>query len=239
MTKTEGPTEEPADESPAVDPVVAIHEAGHAVARYVTAAEMGYSTGEIIHRIEIAADDPPTAIGTSADGTMALFSEGATRGPMFAKDMNAAAGKVIRGRALLDGTNATGPLTGDALAEIVATARAEGADIDAWLRARALQAVFGPMVEAAYTQIPFEEIWNGNQAQSDAMSFFRDCALAGVADVSGIQRLLDGAIQRGNELLKRADVCRAVSALGLHLSQNGTTAGPIAVRIIEQAMRAV
>jgi hypothetical protein len=70
------------------------------------------------------------------------------------------------------------------------------------------------------------------------MSFIHDCALAGVADAGAIQGRLDRAIERGNALLERAEIGRALSALGAHLYQHGNTEGPTAVRIIEQAMQA-
>lgn len=218
------------------DPIVAMHEAGHAVARYLTAGEMGYSPSEAIQRIEIAIADDMRPIGESADGTKAFLSQAATHGPLFSKEIGLAGQSVLK--RVSDGTTVTGPVTGEMLNEIVSRARAEGADIDGWLRARALQAVFGPMAEAAGTEASFEEIWNGDQAHHDAVTFLTDCALAGLSDVGQIQAFLDTAIGRGRELMERPDVCQALVQLATHLSRNGTTEGPVVVRIIERAIQA-
>ena len=61
-----------------------IHEAGHAVARYLTAQDFGYTTNHSISYIEVA---PATPVGRSVDGIMNLTLQATTYGPMLSKEI--------------------------------------------------------------------------------------------------------------------------------------------------------
>ena len=67
--------------------IVAVHEAGHAVAKVLAAGELGYSITEAINHIDIGTDE---SWGQSTDGKMMLRSQGVTFGPIFSRDINAA-----------------------------------------------------------------------------------------------------------------------------------------------------
>jgi hypothetical protein len=58
-----------------LNPIVAFHEAGHAVGRYITAADMGLSVDDAIAFIDVA---PGTSLGSSLDKT-ALLSQSQSR----------------------------------------------------------------------------------------------------------------------------------------------------------------
>jgi hypothetical protein len=65
----------------ATPPIVAVHEAGHAVARVLVAGELGYSLDEVISCIELGTN----LRGRSVDG------RSATEGPVFSRDIDEAA----------------------------------------------------------------------------------------------------------------------------------------------------
>src|SRR5438067_9965781 len=65
-----------------IDRVVAIHEAGHAVARFLTAADLGFSVDAAISYIEIA---PDSAVTKSIDKRMIFRMQAATFGPMLSR----------------------------------------------------------------------------------------------------------------------------------------------------------
>jgi hypothetical protein len=62
-----------------IDGVVAVHEAGHAVARYLTAADLGVSTNDAISYIEVA---PNAAVTKSVDKRMIFRTQATTFGPL-------------------------------------------------------------------------------------------------------------------------------------------------------------
>ena len=71
-----------------VDPVVAVHEAGHALARYLTAEMMGLSKEESVHSIVVHVPREMPK-GKSVDGTMMTSEQATTLGPMFSKEIDA------------------------------------------------------------------------------------------------------------------------------------------------------
>ena len=76
--------------------VVAAHEAGHAVARYLTAAEIGYPPEEAISQIEISAPGAWSHAGYSFDGRCSpgVFNQPSKR-PNGAKTQNRAAAYLL------------------------------------------------------------------------------------------------------------------------------------------------
>jgi hypothetical protein len=78
---------------------VAVHEAGHAVGRFLTAADLGYSTDESISYIDVGLG---RLSEQSTDGRMRLVSEATTYGPMLSQQMQEI---VIASRPGTGGTN--------------------------------------------------------------------------------------------------------------------------------------
>lgn len=90
----------------------AIHEAGHAVARFLTAQKWGYESQEAVAYIEMRRSDAaPTVIETSATQHRAIA---ATNGPRFPLDMMALAENC------------------DTEAELISKAREAGIDVEDW-----------------------------------------------------------------------------------------------------------
>ena len=209
-----------------MDRIVAAHEAGHAIARYLTAAEMGYTPEESIFQITISDPGAETYMGQSFDGKGTLFSQAVTEGPMLSMEMNDACKQVVA---------ATGRCADlDFLSRVVSKARENGADIETWLRARALIAVMGPAVEAVATRKNIHDVLNGYECENDLNGFTRDCITAQVQDE--VEKRIDDAIRLAVEHLIRQDVCDAVNALTTHLVKNGSTSGKTAARIIGDAL---
>lgn len=207
-----------------VNHIVAAHEAGHAVARYLTADEMGYTPEEAISKILISTPGTLRQMGTSFDGRADLYSQAVTYGPMLSREMHEAA------RAALEDAKETGLN----LPRIVSEARANGANIEAWLRARTLIAVMGPAVEAMIKGMTVAEVLESYESENDLAGCVKDCQAAHVSDFA---ERIDEAIARACKYLSRQSVCGAVNALAAHLVKNGTTDGATAARIIETALK--
>ena len=215
--------------------IVAAHEAGHAIARYLTAAEMGYSTEESITKIEIRSPGASTYLGTSIDGTANLFARATTFGPMLTKEMGQVINRVAERTGVPLETLPAGREGLDFLSQVISEARAEGVDIESWLQARALIAVMGPAVEALLKAKPVAEILESDESEGDLRGFIQDCTIAQVP-TSELSSRIGAAAERASELLSDSNVIAAVNALAAHLLHNGTTEGKTAVRIIGEVM---
>ena len=215
--------------------LVAVHEAGHAIARYLTAGEMGYSTEESITSIEIASPGAKRYAGSSANGGTQLFIQATTFGPMLTNEMSQVRNRVAEREGISSDTALVGRKALDHLSQVISEARAEGVDIESWLQARALISVMGPAVEARLREKPVAEILESDESEGDLRGFIQDCTIAQVP-TSEIDARIDAAIDRAVELLGDSNVIGAVNALAKHLLHNGTTDGETAVRIIGDAM---
>jgi hypothetical protein len=87
--------------------IVAVHEAGHAVAKVLAAGELGYGINEAIGNIDIGTDE---SWGQSTDGRMITRSQAVTYGPTFSRDIDEASleftQSFMRGRGTLEGREA-------------------------------------------------------------------------------------------------------------------------------------
>jgi hypothetical protein len=77
-----------------MDRVVAVHEAGHAVARVLTASDLGLSSEEAISHIEVGIGN---SMAESKDGKMQLMSQAVTFGPMLSREIGAALKRITAG----------------------------------------------------------------------------------------------------------------------------------------------
>ena len=213
--------------------IVAAHEAGHAIARYMTAAEMGYSPEEAITSIEIASPGTkPCAYTRLIDGTP-FYIQATTLGPMLTKEMNQIERRMRAG--LQSGETLVGRQSFDYFSKVISEARADGVDIESWLQARALFSVMGPVVEAVFREKPVDEVLHSSESEDDVRGFVRDCMIAQVP-TSEFSTRIDAAVERAIELMGDSKVVAAVNALANHLFHNGTTDGKTAARIIGDAM---
>jgi hypothetical protein len=207
--------------------VVAIHEAGHAVARYLVAEDLGRTTDEAISYIDVSPESP---VDQSIDGTMSLHLQATTYGPMLSTEIQEIA---MRDFADMMQSN---KMTMEHVAAAIVTARSEGADISKWLRARMLIAVFGAAAEAKYSGRLFAEVWGNYETESDLNYAVHDCFLAGVTDDHAIHASIDEAMITAAVLIERSEVWRAIVALADSLPAFGKFEGKNAVAIIRSAM---
>jgi hypothetical protein len=129
---------------PKLDRAVAVHEAGHAVARVLTAADMGYAPEIAIQDIEIGGS-AVTVLGKNTDG-LNIESQAIARGPIFSLDIMA---HLSRPPPYLDAY----------LRQVIMRAEASNADVTKWLKAKALIFACGTAAEAKLLGVPFDEVW--------------------------------------------------------------------------------
>jgi hypothetical protein len=196
-----------------LDPITAIHEAGHAVARYLTATDMGRAPDESIAYIEIA---PGTPLGVSFDRRAALVSQAVTYGPMFSPEIDKLIGNARELKAIV---------------VVVAEAVAKGLDISKWLEARSLIAVFGPMAEAVASQKSFDEVWDSYPCEGDVRSFAQDCVIAGLGGAE-IDSLFGKTVEKAVAMFHRPEICAAINVLAAAFPNAGRMDGKEAAVII-------
>ena len=202
-----------------IDHVVAVHEAGHAIGRYLTANEMGYETETSISCIEVA--KPPKELGLSRDGRMFSVPQATTYGPLLSADMNDYSGAI---------TAETGVKL-DNLTQVITSAREAGADVSSWIKARALIALLGPLAEADYTDLPASEVMKSYECEDDTASIIRDGMAAGLSS-DEISKLIDDATKRGLEFLRDPLIYDALNRLAAEIKRGRTIDGSKAVQII-------
>lgn len=202
-----------------LDRVVAIHEAGHAVARVLTASDMGLKPEEAVAYIQIGGDI--MSAHSSHDGQATLISQAITYGPMFSDEISAHMHDRDTSR--------------EALLKIVSDARAAGADIERWATAKALISVFASAAEAKLRGLPLLDVWESYQSENDMRDMARDCGLAGLDD-EGIDAVEQAALALASEFIEVPEVWRAVLAVADALPNRGELHGPKIASIVEQAM---
>ena len=214
-----------------VDTVTAIHEAGHAVGRYLTAAEMGYPEDEAITEINTHSSGDMYQPMTSHDGRAILASQAVTMGPKFSREIEELSTHVTPPGKMFGGEDAAKYLT-----ECMKCAKEKGADIDRWLKARAVISVFGPAAEAVATETPFMDVWESYGAETDVRGLIEDSMIAGKTSVDEISALEQQGLSQVLEYLSKTEVCNAVEALANHIHRHGTTSGRKAASIIRKAL---
>jgi hypothetical protein len=204
-----------------LDRVVAVHEAGHAVARFLVADDFGRPPEEMIRYIEVglahAAEDTPVAQAT-------------TFGATFSTELQS----VIDRTAAVTGRNS---ITNEEIREAFTVARSEGIDVDRWLRARLLIMTLASVAEAMHSGRSIVEVWNSPESESDLRGALRDGYRAGIAD-GQIAYFIREALERSEELIRQETVQRAIEALADALPDQGRIAGRRAAAIIHHALQA-
>ena len=159
--------------------IVAIHEAGHAIAKVMTAPDFGYKVNQAVTYIDIGSQGPGRV---SPDGKMILRSQAVTYGPMFSKEISLAAAEF---KAAFLGDRASLTVQGDESREFFCgflnAARTAGADIKRWFRIRAFDAVAGCVAEANFSKRDFGELFfEDYSAEGDRGSIAHDRQMAAI-----------------------------------------------------------
>ena len=204
-----------------LDRVVAVHEAGHAVGRIISASDMGLEPTDAIAYIDIAPDTDPM---TSFDKAVKLESQATTFGPMISREIQA-----VWDRRHAEIPKAQWNLR--AMPEVIKQAKDEGADIDKWLRAKMLMTVFGSMAEAKLTGKQFREVWDSYECEQDVKDAVRDGIMAGL-ETPEISAAIDAATVTALELIEQPNVWKAILALADRLPSHGRMLGTQASAIV-------
>jgi hypothetical protein len=196
----------------------------------LAAGELGYGINKAIAYIEMA----DGSLGQSVDRKMMLRSQGVTFGPIFSRDIETAshefAQSFMRDRGSLEGHESK-----EFRSKVVELARAAGADIGKWFRARVFDAVSGSIAEAIVSHRPFHEIWNGYEAESDGMGVAQDAAAAEIA-AEEVVVTMERMAAVSAYLMDKPEVWAAVLALANKLPVIGRMDGDKAVSIIARAI---
>jgi hypothetical protein len=137
--------------------IVAVHEAGHAVAKVMAARDFGYEVHEAVAYIDVGSQGPSDL---TPDGKVILRSQGVIYGPIFSKEISLAAAEFQDGF-LADRASLTiqGNDRSELFSGILNAGRTAGADISKWFRIRAFGAVAGCIAEANLSERDFGELF--------------------------------------------------------------------------------
>ena len=104
-----------------------------------------------------------------------------------------------------------------------------------WFRARVCDAVTGSITEAIITKRPFDDVWNGYQAEGDLSGVMRDAEISGIA-VNEVISTINRMAALSAYLMEKPEVRAAVLALANRLPTVGRMDGDEAVAIIAKAL---
>jgi hypothetical protein len=205
--------------------VVAIHEAGHAVARYLTADAMGFSVDKSIMYIEVAFDPSPHV---SLDGKALMSSQAVTFGPMYSQPMT----DYLRENPRAEGL---GPCHPDTIKADVAACKAAGIDVVIWACAKAFICMAASAAEARFTGRPVGEVADSYECENDLHDAMRECFLAGFTDEE-TANVCDNALDHAVTVFADQRYWRAVLSLADSLPARGKLNGRRAAAIITRAL---
>lgn len=211
-----------------LDRLTAVHEAGHAVARFLVADDFGRPLEEMIHYIEVGLGH---AVGDSLfNKSVTLVAQGTTFGATFSVELDS----VI---AHTPAASDRKVITNEEIRDAFTVARSEGIDVDRWLKARLLIMTLASVAEAMYSGRSIDEVWNSPESESDMRDAFRDGYRAGLAD-GQIDHLVREALERSEELIRQETVQRAIEAVADAIPDRGRMPGCQVVFIINQVLQA-
>lgn len=200
------------------DGATAVHEAGHAIARFLTAAEMGLEPEKAVSRIEFQPGLDPRPYGDTSFFTVRMAT---TFGPLFSSDIQAHIGRVAFGHHVSPAEQATA----------IFAARAAGIDVLGWCRSRMLMHVFGAVAEARYASRGPNEIWTSAVCHSDLEEALEEGALVGWSPERTLEAI-DAAIDEAVRLVNVPAVWSAIDAVAKEIRRLGTLTGPQALQAI-------
>ncbi len=205
-----------------LDKVTAIHEAGHAVARILTASELGYAPCDAVDYIECGPDRH-----LSHSRTHLLESQATTKGPMFSADIAENQQDYIKGNG--------GVLTYDDMVNIVAQAKAEGCDIKTWCQTKLAIIAAGPAAEAKYINKPIMEVFESVQCKYDKNDAIGHCLMAGLPKDS-IDAMIEGVLATSAETVQHPEIWKAIEAVADMLPAVGRVEGRDVATVVQRAM---
>jgi hypothetical protein len=204
--------------------ITAIHEAAHAVAFFMTAKLMGYDSADALWYVEMYQPHNPEYFGRNGMGcTLAT-----TYGPMFSKAINDAAKDVDAHE---------GMPTQEYCADVIAAARAAGADIESWVRATVLIGMAGPVAQAKETGRSLDDMSDEMLAilKTDWTGPYTFGSMAGMSP-GEIQVIVDNAIAYVSMKFDESDLWNALLALAKALPKEGRMDGRECWKIFSDAI---
>ncbi len=188
-----------------IDRVAAVHEAGHAVGRLLTAKAMGYSFDEAVTSIEIG-----TGAGwQSADGKVVLNSQAICYGPAFSRDLQAAFRRTYLGRETVS--------KDDLYARLARVGTAEQREVSA--RAKMLVIAMGPAAEARMVRARWMDVVRSDACAADRLDLRREARLSGLEGDELIRAICTVA-SRATELVANPSVWGAIEAIAANLQRS-------------------
>lgn len=209
-----------------LDRAVAIHEAGHAVARVLVAPAFGMPEEQMIAYIDVSMADKLE--DSVFDKTMKLISQATTYGPTLSAELQAVFDRMVEGMK-------QSSFTKKHIVEALALARADGIDVDSWLRARMLITTLASAAEAKHTARPVIEVWNSHASEGDRKGAVEDGVYAGATN-NVIAAFIDEALHQSAALVEQENVWRAILALADALPDHGRVLGRRAVWTIKRGL---
>jgi hypothetical protein len=152
--------------------ITAIHEAGHAVSRFLTAATMGYEPQDALSHIEM--HHPDTAAKYFGPDGKLFYDAAITFGPMFSKAIESIS-KPFDVKYGVEGIRGN---LHEYCIEVTKAARAAGVNVDSWVKAKMIVSLAGPVAEAKATRKTLGELPQG--WENDYEDACGTCAAAGM-----------------------------------------------------------
>lgn len=205
-----------------LDPIVAIHEAGHALGRFTTAELLGFKTSEAIVYIDSGWGSPYLA----TDGTIYAV-RATTYGPMYSRPMI--------DYLLLAGPAAASSVSHESSVLEVAMCKMAGIDVACWAKAKGVVAMAGPVAEAIYSRRDIQDVLQRHECQSDVSDLYRDCSLAGLS-IKNADVCLSRSVEIAFQTLTSANIWQSVEALASRIPSVGRMEGKRAAEIIQAAL---
>jgi hypothetical protein len=210
-----------------LDRTTAVHEAGHAVARILTASDFGISEDIAVERIEIGSGSP---MGESSDGHVKFISLATTYGPMLTAELQDVFSKFAA--SIPPEQIQRGHIT-----EALKLAETSGSDLSVWLRARMLMAVFGAVAEARYLGKNVHDVWDDYSSESDVRGAVMDGLHAGL-EAPEISDFIEEAIRRATFLIRQPEVWSAIVHVADNMPNRGEMPGSLVATIAKTSLTA-
>lgn len=201
--------------------VIAVHEAGHIVGRFLTADLMGYDPAGCVAYVDMhdPYSQPPYE---GSDGQ--IYSEGAvTFGPQFSKEINDAI--AASGRDALTLSTAAS----------IYIARTNGADVNKWAKAKLMIALAGPIAEGIDRNISFAEVLRLTECQNDFADAKATCLSLGWSDEESAAAMT-AAANVVYDNFEKSDVWARLLKLAAILPAEGRVVGSQAWAIYSHAL---
>jgi hypothetical protein len=179
-----------------VDRVTAVHEAGHAVARLLTAEDMGLPFDRAVHSIEIGTGPS----WRSSDGRIVLNSQAICYGPAVSRELQVAYKLKYPD---------CEPISADELnARLLNVGTAEQRAVSG--RAKMVITAMGAAAEARLSDTSWEKVFLSDACLADRMDFNREARLSGLGD----DRMVDALTTVGSKVVKLVAMAEVWGAIG-------------------------